>query len=124
MLEKETVEGIEAAVQKILSDSSYAKAAEECSRDFRSCSGVKGAADHIENAPNPTDGKDIMKDFGKLNVISQVLYNVATILLAILIFHFVSTRFLWIYIVAAVVLSSPINKKLQKSNYDRLAAKQ
>ena len=67
--------------------------------------------------------RDIIKLLGKANVRNQVLYNVAAILIANILFRFVDIKFLWIYIVAAVILSSPINKVLQKIEYERFTIK-
>ena len=51
MLKDDSVEGIKKAVQEVLNNSSYVKAAQEFCDDFRSCSGTAGAAEYIENAP-------------------------------------------------------------------------
>lgn len=48
----DSAEGIRNAVNEILSRLSYSEAAKECSDDFRSCPGVKGAADFIESLCN------------------------------------------------------------------------
>ncbi|MBQ3841500.1 MAG: glycosyl transferase [Ruminiclostridium sp.] len=122
MLGDDSAEGIRAAVLKILGDNAYAKAAEECCKDFRSCSGAKGAADHIENAPNPTDGKDVIKSLNKAVITEQILYNVIVIAIAAanILFRFVDIKFLWIYIVAVVLLSEPIKGLFQKIWYKSL----
>lgn len=52
MLQDDSVGGIRSAVQEILDHPEYGEAAEECSRDFRACSGTAGAADFIESAPH------------------------------------------------------------------------
>ncbi len=52
MLADDSVSGIRAAVRKVLGNITYRKAAEECSADFRACSGAAGAAEFIENAPH------------------------------------------------------------------------
>lgn len=52
LLQDGSCEGIRTAVQEILDNSIYAKAAAECSADFRACSGPAGAAEFIENAPH------------------------------------------------------------------------
>ncbi len=46
-----SAEGIRKAVMTVLNSGTYRAAAEECSRDFRSCSGAAGAAEFIERAP-------------------------------------------------------------------------
>lgn len=52
LLKDDSVEGIRAAVQEILNEKTYTKAAVECSADFRACSGAAGAAEFIETAPH------------------------------------------------------------------------
>ena len=52
LLQDDTSEGIRIAVQEILDNTAYAKAAAEFSSDFRACSGAVGAAEFIENAPH------------------------------------------------------------------------
>ena len=80
----DTVKGIRAAVQNVLENSSYRDAAAECSRDFRACSGVAGAADFIENAPHdPPAGRDILKEVKRESVEFQILcwLNLAAVML-------------------------------------------
>ena len=120
LLNDDSAEGIRKAVKRILENTDYAKAAEECARDFRSCSGAKGAADHIENALNPSDGKDVIRQLNKAVIIEQILYSGISILLAGILFRFISTRFLWIYIAAIVFLSAPIKNLFQKAYYKQL----
>ena len=123
LLKDDSTEGIRAAVLKILGSSAYAKAAEECCKDFRSCPGAKGAADHIENAPNPTDGKDVIKELNRSVIAEQILYNVIVIGAALVLFRFIDIGFLWIYIVAAVLLSTPIKNLYQNIRYKQLIKK-
>lgn len=52
LLRDDSPEGIRIAVQEILNNTVYAKAAAEFSSDFRACSGAVGAAEFIENAPH------------------------------------------------------------------------
>lgn len=52
LLKDDSSAGIRAAVQEILNDKAYAKAAEDCSADFRACCGPVGAAEFIEKAPH------------------------------------------------------------------------
>ena len=122
ILKDDSAEGIRTAVQKILNDPSYAKAAEECSRDFRSCPGVTGAADFIENAPNPSNGRDIIKELNKKTVTAQIIYNIISIVIGCTLFRLIDIKFLWIYIPAAVILSEPIKKTIQKTIYNRLTS--
>ena len=108
---------------EILNNASFKEAAQECCNDFRTCPGVKGAADFIENAPHSSDGADIIRDLNKANVRLQIGYSFATILLANILFRFINIKYLWIYIVLAIVLSTPINKLLQKAAYRQLLRK-
>ena len=52
LLRDDSSKGIRTAVQEILHNTAYTKAANECSLDFRACSGAIGAAEFIENAPH------------------------------------------------------------------------
>jgi len=119
-LENDSVTGIKNAVTNILSTESYRIAAKECCDDFRSCPGIAGAADFIENAPHTSDDVDIIKELGKANVRFQVMYNIVAILLANILFHMINIKYLWIYIIAAVVAQMPVNKLLQRITYNRL----
>jgi hypothetical protein len=122
-LKDDSADGIRNTVKMILQNPAYRKAAQECCDDFRHCPGIKGAADFIENAPHSSDGVDLIRDLGKASVGLQVGYSAVTILLANLLFRFIDIRYLWIYIVLAVVLSVPVNKMLQKAAYKRLCRK-
>lgn len=119
-LTDDTATGIRAAVKKILGNDSYAKAAEKCCKDFRSCSGAKGAADHIENAPNTSDGKDVIKDLNKAVVTEQILYNVSAVVLGIILFRFISAKYLWIFILAVVLFSAPLKNLFRNGYYKKL----
>lgn len=120
MLKNDSAEGIHSAVMEILRNDAYSKAAQKCCEDFRSCSGAKGAADHVENAPNPTDGRDVIKELNKAVVTEQIVYNVILIAIASILLRFISIKYLWIYIAAGVLLSAPIKKSFQKACYKKL----
>ena len=120
MLKDDTVEGIRKAVQELLEHDGYAKAARTCAEDFRSCPGTIGAAEFIENAPHASSGVDLMQKLTRANVLAQVAYNVISILLAVLLFHFISTKYIWIYVVLAIVISGPYKTWVQKVSYERL----
>ena len=122
-LKDDSADGIRNTVKMILQNPAYRKAAQECCDDFRHCPGINGAADFIENAPHSSDGVDLIRDLGKASVGLQVGYSAVTILLANLLFRFIDIKYLWIYIVLAVVLSVPVNKMLQKAVYKRLCRK-
>ncbi len=116
----DSVSGIKKTVSEVLNTASYKDSARECCDDFRNCPGVKGAADFIENAPHSSDGVDIIRDLGKVNVGLQMGYSIITVLLANILFHIISIKYLWIYIVLAIVLSMPVTKLLQKAAYKHL----
>ncbi len=122
-LKDDSIAGIKDAVRRILDTPSYRKSARECCDDFRRCPGVKGAADFIESAPHASDGVDIIRDLSRANVGLQIGYSAFTILLASILFRFIDMKYLWIYIALAVVLSTPVNKWLQKAVYRRLVRK-
>lgn len=123
LLKDDSAEGIREAVLEILGSKSYAEAAALCCEDFRSCSGAKGAADHIENAPNPSDGRDVVKELSKAVVTEQILYNVISVILASVLFRFISIKYLWIYIAAVVLLSAPVKNFFQQTYYKKLIAR-
>lgn len=122
-LKDDSIAGIRDAVRRILDTPSYRESARECCDDFRRCPGVKGAADFIESAPHASDGVDIIRDLSRTNVGLQIGYSAFTILLASILFRFIDMKYLWIYIALAVVLSTPVNKWLQKAVYRRLVRK-
>ena len=66
---------------------------------------------------------DIIRELGRANVGLQVGYSAFTILLASILFRSIDMKYLWIYIVLAVALSTPVNKWLQKAVYKRLVRK-
>lgn len=119
-LKDDSVLGIRNTVKEILSTVSYKDSAQTCSDDFRNCPGMQGAADFIENAPHSSDGVDIIRYLSKANVGLQVGYGIVTILIAIILFRIIDIKYLWIYIVLMSVLSTPVNKLLQKAVYKRL----
>ena len=123
LLKDDSADGIRKAVMDLIRNKACAEAARECAEDFRSCPGVSGAADFIEHAPHESSGPDILKEMSKNNVIAQVAYNLFSILLAVLLFRFVSPRFIWVYVVLAVLLSFPFRKWAQNAGYKRLTGK-
>ena len=123
LLEDDSADGIRRAVLALLGEPGYARAAEACCADFRDCPGTAGAADFIETAPHASDGVDVMKELGRADVRGQVLYGLATAVLGVLLFRFVSLRYLWVYIAATVFLSFPVKKALLNRAYRRLIRK-
>ena len=123
MLENDSVEGIKKAVQTILNDKSYAKAAQKCSKDFRSCSGAVGAAKFIENAPNKSNGYDFLKEVNKASGKFNSMYWIIAVILIVLFGTFVAWKFTWIIGVLAGVLSYPIGQAVQRKIYKSMAEK-
>lgn len=123
VLEDDSVSGIRSAVQNILNNVAYSKAAAECSTDFRSCSGTVGAAEFIENAPHSSDGVDVIAELNKLTVRFQFQYWIIVIAAISIIGFFVSWKYVWIIAVSASILSSPIGKVIQKKKYDAIIQK-
>ncbi|MBD5477322.1 MAG: glycosyl transferase [Lachnospiraceae bacterium] len=123
LLRDDSSEGIRTAVQEILNNDAYAKAATECSADFRACSGTVGAAEFIENAPHTTKGTDVLSELNKENAKFQLLYWLIVIASIILTGLGISWKFVWIIGLAAGVLSAPIGKVVQKRNYTRVVEK-
>ena len=122
LLKDDSAAGIRDAVRNILQHSEYAEAAKKCSEDFRACSGAKGAADHIENAPHSSAGKDVIQALNRAVTAEQILYNVLVILLACILFRIISIKYLWIYIAASVLLSAPLKNRFQQMYYQKLTA--
>ncbi len=123
MLKDASVDGIRKAVHDLLYTERYAKAAKECAKDFRSCPGTAGAASFIEHAPHQSDDRDVIRELNQKNAIAQILYNLISLLLGLLIFRFVSPRFIWIYVMLAVMLSFPFKNRAQNAIYRRLIRK-
>ncbi|MBO4338446.1 MAG: glycosyl transferase [Clostridia bacterium] len=123
MLTNDSVQGIRSAVLEILNNNSYAAAAEECSEDFRSCTGTAGAAEFIENAPHKSDGVNILEELNKSNGKIQLLYWLVVAALSVLFGLLLSWKFVWIVGVSAGVLSTPITKAIQKKKYYSLVEK-
>ena len=124
LLRDDSYEGIRTAVQEILNNNEYSKAADECSSDFRACSGTIGAAEFIENAPHTSNGIDIMSELNKENGKFQLLYWIIVIAIITFIGVVISWKYVWIIGSVASVLSSSIGKVIQKRNYKRVIGKE
>ena len=59
----------------------------------------------------------------KADITEQILYSVISILLANILFRFISTKFLWIYIVVIVLMSAPIKNIFQQKYYRKLVSR-
>ena len=121
LLSDDSSKGIKAAVAEILNNSRYAGAAQKCCDDFRSCPGVKGAADFIETAPHTSDGVDLPAAVSKGSKWFYLCYWLLACALMVLLGVFVGWRFVWIIGVAAGVLCYPAGKLFWNKRYDRLA---
>ena len=64
----------------------------------------------------------MIRELNRAVVTEQILYNLAVILLACILFRFISVRYLWIYIAATVLLSAPVKKLFQRAYYQKLTA--
>ena len=123
MLRDESPSGIRSAVLEITGNAEYAKAAEKCSRSFRSCSGAEGAAEFIENAPHASDGVDVVAELNRANGKFRLIYWVAVIALISLIGALFTRKYGWIIGLTAGLLSNPIGKAYQKRAYAALLRK-
>ena len=123
MLSDDSAEGIKKAVLEILNNKKYAEAALEMSDNFRSCPGVEGAAEYIENAPHQTDEIDFMQVLNNENKKFQLVYWLIAAALIVLFGFFVSWKFTWIVGVLAGVLSYPISQKVQQARYQSIVNK-
>ena len=113
----DSVDGIRASVQEVLSNSTYGKAAEECRMDFRSCAGAAGAAEFIESAPHSSNGIDVIGELNKSAARFQLIYLAIIIAAINLIGFLISWKYVWIIGIAASILSTPIGKAIQKRKY-------
>ena len=123
LLRDDSTEGIRIAVQEILNNTAYSKAAAEFSSDFRACSGAIGAAEFIENAPHIVSGTDTMSELNKQNAKFQLLYWLIVIAVITIIGLVISWKFVWVIGIAAGVLFPSVGKVIQKRNYKRVIEK-
>lgn len=120
ILGNDSTDGIRASVQEILGNAAYARAAEACSTEFRSCAGAAGAAEFIEKAPHSSNGLDVIGELNKTAARFRLLYW-AVVLAAILLIGFlVGGKKVWMIGVVAGLLSSPVSRAIQKRKYASL----
>ena len=107
-LKTDTAEEIRAAVLKVLEDPKYARAAAECSRDFREAPGPKGAAAFIETAPHlmPEEDKK-QKQKQILPGILQLLFWLAAIPLILLVPKLLHRNLWWVFAILANIAFIP-----------------
>ncbi len=122
-LENDSPEGIQAAIETILSDDSYALAAENCSKEFRSCPGPAGAAEFIETAPHTATKPDLLKESAKAGGRFRILFWIIAVAVMILFGIFVTWKYVWIIGVVAGIFSSPVAKGYQNKAYEKMAKK-
>lgn len=120
MLNDDSANGIRSAVQEVLNNRAYGRAAEECRSGFRSCA---GAAGFIENAPYSSDGMDIIGELNKANGKFLLTYWLIVIAAINLIGFLIGWKYVWIIGIAAGILSTPIGKRIQKKKYASLVEK-
>ena len=123
MLADDSAQGIRSAVREVLNNASYSIAAKVCSEDFRSCIGTTGAAEFIENAPNFSEGVDVLSELNKANVRFQIVYWLSIIIIMSLIGVLISWKYVWVVGVAAGILSAPIAGSVQKKQYASIIKK-
>ncbi|MBQ6149111.1 MAG: glycosyl transferase [Oscillospiraceae bacterium] len=122
LLNDDSAEGIRSAVRQILDDGSYAKAAQACCDDFRSCSGTEGAAEFIETAPHTSESIDVVKELNKANTRFMIFYWIAVILMIILTALFITRRNAWIIGAAAGYLYPNFANTFREQAYEKLTA--
>ena len=123
MLTDDSVEGIRSAVLNVLSDDTYRVSAEKCSKDFRSCPGIHGAAEFIENAPHSSNGIDVIKELNKANGLFQCIYWGIAMAIIICVGFFISWKYVWIVGVSAGILFTLTGKAVQRHQYKFLINK-
>ena len=119
-LSDDSARGIRSSVQEILSKSSYGKAAEAYCKDFRACPGAAGAAEFIENAPHPSNGRDVIRELNQANVRFQFVFWVFVTAAIMLTGFLINWKYVWIIGVGAGILFTPIGKAIQNRKYASL----
>ena len=107
-LKGDSAEEIRAAVLTVLKDPQYARAAAQCSRDFREAPGPKGAAEFIETAPHrmPEEDKKQRRK-GIIPGVLQLLFWVAAIPLIILLPKLLHRNLWWLFAIIANIVFIP-----------------
>ncbi len=119
-LKKYSPQDIRNAVEEVLGDSKYAQAAKKCSDDFRSCPGIKGAADFIESAPHTSTENTFMKKLNKKN--SRFMIGFWALMAVLIIVNVVfKIKFGWIIPTALGIMYKPIATAFQNAAYKKLA---
>ncbi|MBP0974285.1 MAG: glycosyl transferase [Oscillospiraceae bacterium] len=119
-LKEDSADGIRAAVKQVLAKKAFAQAAETCSKGFRACPGIPGAAAFIEQAPHKSDAPDPLAVLNKENGKAILLYWLIGIVIGVLVGVFVGTKFIWIVGMVFGILQTPFGKMVGERNYKRL----
>ena len=122
-LRDDSIESIRSAVVEIINNNTYKDAAKICSDDFRACSGAKGAAEFIENAPHVSESIDVMNELNKANARFRLLYWLFVIVLIVLSVVIFKWKYLWLIGIISGLVSSPIEKAIQNRKYKSLIEK-
>ncbi len=122
-LADDSAEGIKKAVFEILENKSFSEAAKAICDDFRSCPGVKGAADFIENAPCESDGFDLVKEVNKGNKWFYLFYWLIVVGLILLFGFFVTWSFAWVIGLVGGIISHPISSIFWNKRYKSIVKK-
>jgi hypothetical protein len=117
VMKDDSVNGIRTLVEEVLANDHYAKAAEECGRDFRSCSGAAGAAQFIEEAPHVSAGIDVIDEMNRRNNKFQLVYWLTVTAVIWLTGILISWKYVWMIGLGAALLSGMIGKSVQNRNY-------
>ncbi|MBQ1388208.1 MAG: glycosyl transferase [Clostridia bacterium] len=118
-LKKDTPEEIRKAVEEVLGDSKYADAAKKCSDDFRSCPGMKGAADFIENAPHEAGENEFIRELNKKNsLFGMIFWGILSIMIIVAVISKIPN--LWVIPTFLGALSKPLGDAFQTANYKKM----
>lgn len=115
LLKDGSAEAVRAAVDAVLQNKKYVDRAKECSEDFRSAPGPKGAAEFIESAPHlmPEEDKRMIRS-EILPGVLQLVFWIAAVALIILLPRFVAPAKWWIVAIAANIVFIPYKKLTQR----------
>lgn len=119
-LRDDSPEGIQKAVEEILSSAAFSQNAAKCSADFRSCPGPAGAAEFIENAPHESLGRNVLDAINKMSGKIQGFYWLIAVAAMCLTGLLIGWNYVWIPGVAAGILSYPTGKALQHRIYKKM----
>ncbi len=96
MLDDDLDEGIKTAIEQLLGNCKYKEGAEICSKEFRACSGPKGAAEFIESAPHTAQECEIVKKIDAQSKSFNRFYWLIVIALTLFVGLKTKLRFPWL----------------------------